>query len=264
MCWGYPLSARSRQLDGSERVAGRLAGAFLRGKCDGLFVSALTYQGLRVPVAELRRMTASRLSFAVVDGAQALAHLDANGADIFVSGAHKWLGAAPLGMAACCTCRAKDAFRTKADQCCDRSVTADPLFRLLETDRNATESRFYETVNVEPLLLCRAAINDVSPLQYDTDEPLARRIANANKVRELAAHTGWQHVYSNQSSGIVLLESISPATREVSCDVLREAFQERKISITAYDGSLIRLSMPVRALNVSELKHLKKALKESS
>lgn len=258
----YPLSVRSRQLDGGERVAGKLAGAFIRGKCDGLFVSALTFQGIRVPVVELRQMIARRLSLAVVDGAQALGHLDASGADIFVSGAHKWLGASPLGIATCCTQRARDAFSNRLRQNCEASAVADPLIRFLEGNRDSAESRFYETVNVEPLLLCRAAINDSCSTRSCREERLARRVFNAQVVRELAVSVGWQPVYPQQDSGIVLLQSTSPDTQNVSCDVVRESFQERKISLTTYDDGLIRMSMPVRALTGTELKQLKKSLKK--
>ncbi len=258
----YPMSSKSRQPDGHERLAKRMTGAFLRGKCDGLFLSALTYQGVRIPIAELRQLIVRRLSMAVVDGAQALAHLDAQGADIFVTGAQKWLGASPLGIATCCTRRASEALHQRIQQDCEPTAMTDPLIRFLEGDRNSCEYRFYETVNVEPLLLCQAAISDVLSTTVSSEERLTRRLGNARVVRELAVSVGWTPVYTNQSSGIVLLQSTSEATRQASCDQLRAAFQERKISLTAYDDGLIRLSMPVRALTEPELKQLKKSLKK--
>src|SRR5262249_7281392 len=77
---------------------------YRRQGCDGLFLSSVTFQGVRLPVRAilecLSRGTPPRL--VVVDGAQAFAHVPEPPTymDLYLAGCHKWLRAGhPLGVA---------------------------------------------------------------------------------------------------------------------------------------------------------------------
>src|SRR5581483_1334668 len=84
----------------------RLTQAFVEQECDGLFLAAVSHDGVRIPPALLLPALRSEANvrFAVIDGAQELAHvpidLQAASCDLWLAGAHKWLGGhQPLGVA---------------------------------------------------------------------------------------------------------------------------------------------------------------------
>src|SRR5579885_938746 len=89
-----------------EEAVERVRQAFLRERCDGLFLSAVSNLGVRLPVERIVRAAraTSAVRFVVVDGAQAFCHvpvhLDEGCCDLYLAGCHKWLGAChPLGIA---------------------------------------------------------------------------------------------------------------------------------------------------------------------
>ncbi|HEX4614248.1 MAG TPA: aminotransferase class V-fold PLP-dependent enzyme [Urbifossiella sp.] len=90
---------------GEEELVDRVCDTFARGGCDGLFLSAVSNWGVRLPVEPIvRRLEAShRVWFVVVDGAQEFCHtpgrLGAEYCDLYLAGSHKWLGAHhPMGL----------------------------------------------------------------------------------------------------------------------------------------------------------------------
>lgn len=83
----------------------RVCAAFGRARCDGLFLSAVSNWGVRLPVERIvRRLEAAhRVWFVVVDGAQEFCHtsgrLETEYCDLYLTGCHKWLGAYhPMGL----------------------------------------------------------------------------------------------------------------------------------------------------------------------
>ena len=89
---------------GKEQLVELVASQCQAQHCDGLLLSAVTFEGVRLPVPEIcqRIRASSGLGFVVVDGAQALSHapleLDHEHCDFLVAGSHKWLRAyQPMG-----------------------------------------------------------------------------------------------------------------------------------------------------------------------
>src|SRR5262249_4537789 len=88
----------------AQELTAMVVAHYRRHGCDGLFLSSVTFEGVRLPVqailACLSRGTAPR--FVVVDGAQALGHVPEplDRVDLYLAGCHKWLRAGhPLGVA---------------------------------------------------------------------------------------------------------------------------------------------------------------------
>src|SRR5713101_1691644 len=91
-----------------EEVVSLISAHYNQQGCGGLFLSSVTYEGIRLPVQEIARSLASspRTPFVVVDGAQGFCHaqveLDLGYCDFFLAGSHKWLqGFHPMGIGFC-------------------------------------------------------------------------------------------------------------------------------------------------------------------
>lgn len=133
-----------------------------RRRCDGLFLPAVSHDGVQLPVRKIAQHT-RRFRFVVIDGAQTLGHmpisLSDEWCDLFIAGCHKWLGAYhPLGLGFCGRVRAADPL-TRAVAQLRRAGIDDPLLSLLNTEHRV---RFGETVNVGPMFSCRGALIDVA------------------------------------------------------------------------------------------------------
>ena len=93
-------------------------------------------------------------------------------------------------------------------------------------------------------------------------EILRSRHTNANVINNAAMETGWKPVRpaAEMQTGILLLQSQRRSVRQAEPDVLRAEFQEQGMTLTAYDGGLIRLSMPDRPFAGSHVDQIRKSL----
>ena len=241
--------------------------------CDGLFLSAVTYQGVRLPINQIVRAVSelARPGFVVVDGAQAVNHtpleLDQQHCDFLVAGCHKWLRAYhPMGLGLCCRSSAEEALARVFREMVERGELDDPLLtfsRALETDDC---ERFSETVNLSSLFTTSAAVSRIWNSARGCREEFTMQVAAANRAAELTRGTGWRPVQPDgpMRSGILLLQAKRAETRSAPPDVLRFAFRRRGVSLSAYEGGLIRLSLPPEPLEADSLNHIRAALRASA
>ena len=152
------------QIDAAE-LTERMIEAYQRQGCDGLFLTAVSHDGVRIPTNAL--LTALRLEqslrFAVIDGAQELGHVSINlteaAPDVWLAGAHKWLGGhQPLGMA--CLANARSAASLDAALSGRGVANDDPLFNFLRYLEGHQSSDTRETVNLAPLFSTWGALRD--------------------------------------------------------------------------------------------------------
>jgi aspartate aminotransferase-like enzyme len=237
-------------------------------KCDGVFLPAISHDGIRLPIEEIVQAIRefSPSSFIVVDGSQAFGQMPVNlslaPCDFFLAGCHKWLGShLPLGIAFC----PNPATHSEIPQRCADRLEArkldDPLLAFLTSIETGRMRRFTETVNLSPLFSCRGALED----QF-IEGPIAgrfrRRIANAGLVQRIARMTGWIPLLPDREfqSASVLLQATSATVREWTPSHLRDRFHARGIALTCYDRGVIRLSMPSVPLSTPEAGLLIQAL----
>ena len=143
---------------GLEEAIDRLAGHYHRHDCDGLFLSAVTYHGVQLPVRQLVEALGpgARPRFVVVDGAQALNHVPLGLADeycdLLLAGCHKWLRAyQPLGLAFCCRRSSERFVAENQQEMLASGELDDPLLTFTaQLEHEATES-YSETVNLSPM-----------------------------------------------------------------------------------------------------------------
>jgi hypothetical protein len=264
------VEVRSEALSGllgEAELIDRVCEAFGGGRCDGLFLSAVSSWGVRLPVERIvRRLEAMhRVWLVVVDGAQEFCHtpgrLETEYCDLYLTGCHKWLGAHnPMGIGFCGRPRARGVIDTIAAAMTDAGDLDDPLLRFsaqLETNVTCVT----ETVNLLPLFTARAAVEDAR-----TADTFCRRTENMRAAADLARTCGWHPLLPDESlrSGILLVQAERPETRAVCPETLRITLRDSGVAATTYTGGIVRLSMPLAPFATEELDCLEQALRLAS
>ena len=240
----------------SSEMSGRIAAAYKQHGCDGLFLSAVTFQGIRLPLTRLFEELPSRPRFAVLDAAQGFNHVPISKIsqkfDLTLSGCHKWLRAHhPLGLLFCGRPESQDwVSRTVLDQWQGYS-NCDPLLRFTEQIIANKTDAYSETVNLAPLFTAQAAIRHAMRDVLSRRDGLKAQIDNANRLADAACCTRWLPVCNGAGlrSGIQLWKSASAITRLASPESVRNMFLRYGVAVTAYDGGCIRTSLPVKPLS---------------
>lgn len=252
-----------------DEVIDRLADHYRRHDCDGLFLSAVTYQGLQLPIRQFVETLGDREKprFVVVDGAQALNHiplrLGEEYCDLLLAGCHKWLRAyQTLGLAFCCR---RSAERLVSDVCAEMQAAGeldDPLLAFTNQLEGETADSYSETVNLTPMFTAAAAVRRMLGSPHAKREELDAQMANADRLADMAPQVGWQPARPalSMQSGILLLDPRSHDTRIAPANVVRERFLASGVALTVYDGGTVRASLPDLAFAGAELDLLQTAL----
>jgi hypothetical protein len=239
--------------------------------CDGLFISAVTFDGVRLPVRDVCQeisVSGRRPRFVVVDSAQAFNHtpltLNHDYCDFLVAGSHKWLRAYhPMGFGFCCRHDSEDFVVTYSRQMLANRQLDDPLMRFTEQLESNKLEAFSETVNIAPMFTATAAAADALRTEHIMVDALAVQLENVDRFAEGTSRTGWRLLRPKLPfrTGILLLEAKSPATREASVDRLRAAFWRAGVALTAYASGIIRTSFLQGPLLLSQIDAVRKALR---
>ncbi|MCY2965530.1 MAG: aminotransferase class V-fold PLP-dependent enzyme, partial [Planctomycetota bacterium] len=257
-----------REKISEEVIVSRAARAYLSQECDGLLLTAVSHDGIRFPIVELvREIERQRpIGMLVVDGAQAFCHIPTAAiierADFFVAGCHKWLGAfEPLGIAFGNPTLLGPPSR-RLPELMRRHGIDDPLLNFTQQLEENALAANTETVNVTPLFACAGALKEALRGTVSIKESFQQRLRNANRVAAMAEEVGWKALrpVAGFQSGILLLEPTADSVVRLSPLDLRTHFHNRHISLTAYEGGCIRLSMPNRPFKSSDLGSLRNAL----
>jgi hypothetical protein len=236
-----------------EELIARLAACYRRQNCDGLLLSAVTCQGLRLPIQGLVEALGDRDKprLVVVDGAQALNHIPLGLAnawcDLFLAGCHKWLGAYyPLGLLFCCRPAVEDSLAGLCREMLCGGELDDPLLSFTTQLENDAPEPYSETVNLGPMFTAAAAVRRVLGSGRSRPEELSCQMANAERVADRAARSGWRPLRTSipTRTGILLLEAESGDTRLAPVERLRERFLTSGVAVSAYDGGIVRTSLP--------------------
>jgi selenocysteine lyase/cysteine desulfurase len=249
-----------------DGVVKRVAHSFAREGCDGLFLTAVSNLGVRLPAERITRLLEEyhRVRFVVIDGAQDFCHLPgrlaAEYCDLYLTGCHKWLSAhLPLGVAFYGRRRSRGVIDTLVQRLVGSGDLDDPLLRFttqLEADRLDGVT---ETVNLLPLFTARGAATDAASGR------VACRAENRSACERVATVAGWAPLSPHPSlrSAILLLEPTGAKTRETNPDALRDRLRDAGLVATTYDGGRVRLSMPGSALDSRQLDTLQRALRNA-
>ena len=155
------------------------------------FLSAVTFQGVQLPVRQLVRTLGDRERprFVVVDGAQALNHiplgLGEEYCDLLLAGCHKWLRAyQTLGLAFCCRPSAE---RVVAEACAGDAESAASW--TIRSWRSPTSSKPTAPIPTRK----RSTWRPCSPPPLRSGGCWVRRVRNArNYWSRWPTQTGWR------------------------------------------------------------------------
>ena len=253
-----------------EDVVERIAFRYRVHDCDGLFLPAVSNDGIRLPIGailkEIRKIRTPR--FVVVDGAQAFCHtpLDPGlkNCDIYLAGCHKWLRACnqPMGLAFCPKRRSQNFIQTACQRMLKSSDLDDPLLIFTSQLESNSLERFSETVNLAPMFSCRAALNDWNDENHSIQSTFRIRLENAQRLAEVASNAGWRSLLPDKPlrCGILLLQAEDRLLRAISAADMRLPLQSHGITATTYHCGIIRLAMPNSPLTDSQIAFLQTSL----
>lgn len=243
-------------------LADRIASAYGRNKCDGLFLPLIDNLGFKLPIGEIiSRINANHSPrFILIDGAQTLGHLpDVNChdlCDVFLAGSHKWIRAGvPLGIATFGQPRSRDLL-SKAFN------SDDPLSCFVSSLSTGQLERYSETVNVVPLLACRAASADIPVDVGIRQQRWTDQLENRNKIASIAELAGWRPLLHEPESRSGILQ-LRPRASFANCtngECLRATLADCGIAASTYPDASIRLSMPQVPLDTAEMNQIDVAL----
>ncbi|HLN33193.1 MAG TPA: aminotransferase class V-fold PLP-dependent enzyme [Gemmataceae bacterium] len=258
----------SRHLTEDELIQ-RLRNEFLDQGCDGLFLSAVSNLGVRLPVERIVRAieATSEVRLIVIDGAQDFCHASSDlrneYSDLYLAGSHKWLKAHhPMGVAFYGKRRSSSFIETGLDHLLATGELDDPLLRFSRQLETCSLDGTSETVSLASLFSCQGAANDIlSDIEYSA-HGLAQLVNTSDAAADVARVSGWYPLRPEASfrSGILLLEAEKAATKLASAEALRSGFYEKGIALTAYDNGIIRLSVPEHGWKPGDLDRLGGAL----
>ncbi|MDZ4779474.1 MAG: hypothetical protein SGJ19_04415 [Planctomycetia bacterium] len=257
----------------ADEIEARLCERYRSCHCDGLFLTAVSSEGIRLPNRHLAERLASQypVRFVVVDGAQEFcqvpSNLDGAWCDLYVAGCHKWLGAyQPMAIALAGRPMSAQWIAQMLRPTVRAASTCDPLLRFSQQLETADLDGVSETVNVAPLFSCQGALQDVPATDKERKKSFEQRLANAREVAASAMRVGWHPLLPHREfcSGILLLQSEREQVRARPASALCDLFRNFGIVVTAYDDGLVRLSMPARPWLPGEINQITEALRQAT
>jgi selenocysteine lyase/cysteine desulfurase len=243
---------------------------FRRHRCDGLFLTAVSHLGVRLPVENVVRAVegAGEVWFTVIDGAQEFCHVSSDlrneFCDLYLTGCHKWLQAYhPMGLGFYGRRRSRSFIETVLAEMTGSGQLDDPLLGFSGQLESGAPAGTVETVNLAALFSCQGAVADALALPGLPAGSLGSRLDTLTTAAELAAASGWRPLLPEPAlrSGILLLEADREGVRARPAEEVRAAFSDQGVALTSYVGGRIRLSMPPNPWRPGEAEHLRTALR---
>ena len=251
-------------------VVQRIVSAYRAHQCDGLFLPAVSHDGIRLPLRTVCRAVGRRRPprFVIVDGAQAFCHapvdLAGGWCDMFIAGCHKWLGGhIPMGLAVLPRAKSAVLVKRKLSQQLRAGHWHDPLLRFIWQVEGKSGDRFSETVNLSGLFSCQASLTEWLENPFTIQRRFKQQLANARHLSQVAEDCGWQPVSPSACfrSGIVLLKANTADSGTRQADSLRARFRRAGIAVTTYPDGTTRLSMPREPWKHEALHHFQTVLR---
>lgn len=250
---------------GADEVVERVGREYARRRCDGLFLTAVSHLGVRLPVERLVRAAgaAGEVCFVIVDGAQDFCHTHSpvrtGYYDLYLAGCHKWLSAHhPMGLGFYGRARSRTVIDTVRSRAIADGTLDDPLLAFSGQLETGEKLGFGETVNLVSLFTARAAVSDLPG-----HDGAAVQQRNVTAAAATVAAAGWRPLLLDVAlrSGILLIEADHDAVRSKDEHALRAKLWESGVAATTYPGGVVRLSLPPREMGPNGFKRLGEALR---
>lgn len=216
-------------------------------ECSAIVLPAVTHLGRVMPYVDIIEllMGCRRLDIAVVDGAQEFGHVPIQAIyDLpvfYLTCSQKWLRAG-LTSGIAFVSPEIDWSETK-DMV---NQVDDPLLQFV--CGSSAQDCYGETVAVSPLIALRAAINHLSPEQIKLNHRV--RMANRRSLKTLLSVQEGLGVYRARSG---MLTFGLGHNEPLPSAVIRHAFLDLGVVLSAFPGGRVRLSMPEARFTDDEL-----------
>jgi len=240
-------------------VVQRFKRAYQRYECDGLFLSDISYLGIRLPLIEIMRAIGSHTNFSVIDGAQALnqrpIELSRLGCDLYLTGTQKWLCSYhPLRIALVGRHDSATAIKDVARAQRHGTRGMDALFDFCQSIENSGFASYGETVNVSSLIAAAGAVGYMLTRPSPLDQRWRTETNNALALIGRLASRVWRPLLQSASlrSGISLLCQPKFDCAQF-CSRTRRSLAHRGVIASTFPGGIIRLSMPSFQLTPNQL-----------
>jgi selenocysteine lyase/cysteine desulfurase len=247
-----------------------ISAEYRKHQADGLFLSVVSFQGIRLPVTRITRdLQESRRppKFTVLDGAQAIGHVTLDfgleHCDLLLAGCHKWLRSHhPLGFAISFRRRSRKLIRLAMESMAKSWEADDPLLTFSMQIESDDEHRFSETLNLTGLFSGRAALAE-NYAQFAANQ-FGVLMENRHALEQAAEGTTWQPLLPHPSlrSGIMLFQAKDSKTKKLPPAEVREKFLAHGVALSSYDHGLVRVSLPQTKLSPAELDRFSASLAE--
>jgi selenocysteine lyase/cysteine desulfurase len=255
-----------------DELIGAIQNRFLQTDCDGLFLTAVSHMGFRLPVERVvRTLEAAReLRLVIVDGAQDFCHVsdDLNNGycDLYLAGCHKWLqGFHPMGLGFYGRNCSRRLIEILMSHLLSTGELDDPLLRFTSQLEATVLDGETETVNLIPLFTCQGAATDALARTASLSGMLELRRQNVVQVATMAESCGWRPVLAAEPfrTGILILQAGRAAIQQRSPLELRRTFADKGVALTAYEGGMVRLSVPDTEWRDTDIDQLRRALRSA-
>ena len=176
-----------------EDVVELLQRYYQKSSCDGIFLSDISYLGMRLPLKQfVGSIPSARSPFVVVDGAQALNHrpvdLSVLDCDLYLIGTQKWFQSYhPLRIALVARKRNVSLIEQVRTRSKESSVGADPLFAFCDTIQSGNFTASGETVNIAGLITAAGSLWQHQHSGQTKRNKWHARVSNAKALGRLPA-----------------------------------------------------------------------------
>ena len=247
-------------------VVQRLKRAYQRYDCDGLFLSDISYMGIRLPLVEIIRAIGSHNNFSVIDGAQAfnqrpieLSRLDC---DLYLTGTQKWLCSYyPLRIALVGRHDKAPTIKAIAGSRQHGTRRGDALFDFCQTIESSGFVSYGETVNVSSLIAAAGAVAHMLSRPSPLNQRWQTQRDNALALVERLASRVWRPLLQSASLRSSILLLCQPKFDCAKfCTRTRRSLANRGVIASTFPGGIIRLSMPSFPLTPNQLSTITRGL----
>ena len=247
-----------------DEVLNQIAIAYSDNSCDALFLTAISSDGIRLPIEAVVKKTSAirppRLT--VVDGAQEFAHLNKKSdepiCDLYLFGSHKWLGAYyPLGLMSLGLKKSREFIIRTRDRMVANGDLCDPLLANVFCSSSCDR---YETLDLKPFFAISGAIHCLPNLEFSDEELLQNRMLFLDAAR---SHRWVVDELAPQfRTGICSIHQESASFQSPS--KLEQHFYSRGLIVSGTRRGTIRASMPRTRFNENDLEKINSALRSLS
>jgi aspartate aminotransferase-like enzyme len=239
-----------------------IVSAYEQRGCDAIFLSDISYLGVRLPIERILARLGKHSRFSVIDGAQAFnqrpVDLNRLGCDLYLAGTQKWFCSYhPLRMAFVgnhCHAEWTERIVNRTD------AKRDALFNFCRCLEGRPQTAYGETVNVSALIAAAGALYQMTSRPADRFTLWQRLTENTTTLGSWLAESPFVPVVSSTSlqSGIMLLKDRHSA--DDAQELQRGDLAKCGLIASAFKGGLLRLSMPTILFSFHQMSTIERAL----